>query len=154
MTVEEEHYLKQELYALVQRGSFIFDFIQEGSLDGVWYWDLQKPEHEWMSPRFWETLGYDPREKKHLASEWQQLIDPDDLKTAIQNFEEHCKDPNHPYDQIVRYRHRNGSIVWVRCRGLAIRDAEGKPIRMLGAHTDITKQKEAEELLIKKKGLS
>ena len=143
----ENHYLREELYALVQKDTGIFDFIQDGSLDGIWYWDLERPENEWMSPRFWTTLGYDPHEMKHLASEWQDLIDPDDLQVAIANFQRHCEDPAHPYDQIVRYRHKEGHTVWVRCRGIAIRDAAGKPIRMLGAHADLTSSKQVEEEL-------
>ncbi len=91
-----------------------------------------------MSPRFWEVFGHDPEEKQHLAAEWQHMIHPDDLQTAISNFEQHCADPSYPYDQVVRYQHKNGSTVWVRCRGMAIRDEKGKPIRMLGAHIDVT----------------
>ena len=135
---ENDHYLKRELYDLVGRDTTIFDFLQDGSLDGIWYWDLESPENEWMSPRFWNLLGYDPQEKQHLAAEWQDMIFKDDLKVALDNFKKHCQDPNHPYDQIVRYRHRDGSTVWVRCRGLAIRDESGKAIRMLGAHVDLT----------------
>jgi len=125
----------------------IFEFIQSGSLDGIWYWDLINPENEWMSPKFWEVFGYDPDEMKDLASEWQDIIFQDDLKVAIDNFGKHCADPNHPYDQIVRYKHKNGSTVWIRCRGLAIRDESGNAIRMLGAHTDITDLKEIEKEL-------
>ena len=145
----EEHYLKQELYSLFKLDNTLFEFLQTGSLDGVWYWDLTTFNDEWMSPRFWEVLGYDPAEKKHLASEWQDLIFQDDLKVAIDNFNNHCADANHPYDQVVRYRHKNGSTIWVRCRGIAIRDETGKPIRMLGVHTDLTEQKKAEEDLRK-----
>ena len=132
MVCMQENYLKQELYTLLNTDGRIFEFIQSGSLDGIWYWDLEKPENEWMSPKFWTTIGYDPDEKRHMASEWQHIIFQDDLKLAMENFRKHCQDPNHPYDQIVRYRHKNGSIVWIRCRGMAIRDANGKPIRMLG----------------------
>lgn len=142
-------YLKNELYALINNDTSIFEFIQSGSLDGIWYWDLENPEIEWMSPKFWETLGYNPDEKKHLASEWQDIIFQEDLKLAIENFEKHCEDPNHPYDQIVRYKHKNGSTVWIRCRGLAIRNKNGKAIRMLGAHTDITDLKETEKEISK-----
>ena len=135
----DDHYLKQELYDLVQSDPAIFEFIQSGSLDGLWYWDLTEPEIEWMSPRFWEVLGFDPETKTHLVAEWQDLIFEEDLRTAVENLERHCADPSHPYDQTVRYRHRDGHTVWVRCRGIAIRDENGTPIRLLGAHTDLTR---------------
>ncbi len=135
------------MYELVKTDTSIFEFLQEGSLDGIWYWDLEKVENEWMSPRFWALFGYDPSEKKHLASEWQDIIDPEDLKVALENFNKHCENPDHPYDQTVRYTHKNGSSVWVRCRGIAIRDANGKPIRMLGAHNDVTQMKLQEQII-------
>ncbi len=138
-------YLKEELYNLINRDTSIFEFIQSGSLDGIWYWDLENPEIEWMSPKFWETLGYSAEEKKHMAKEWQSIIFQEDLKTAIKNFEKHCADPNYPYDQIVRYKHKKGFTVWIRCRGMAIRNDAGKAIRMLGAHTDISDLKRAQK---------
>ena len=144
MSQQDAHYLKQELYSLVKSGDSIFEFLIAGSLDGVWYWNLENPIDEWMSPRFWEVLGYEPNEKKHLSSEWQDIINQDDLKMALENFKLHCDNPDVPYDQIVRYRHRDGSTVWIRCRGVAIRDENGKPIRMLGAHNDVTSLKNAE----------
>ena len=148
------HYLEEELERLVREDPSIFQWLQAGSLDGLWYWDLEQPEHEWMSPRFWTTLGYDPATKQHQPSEWRDLINPDDLVVAVENFNRHCADPSYPYDQIVRYRHREGSTVWVRCRGVAIRDAQGKPLRMLGAHNEISSLKEAEqEALAARQGL-
>ena len=134
----KEHYLKTELYALIQSDISVFDFIQQASLDGMWYWDLEDPEHEWMSAGFWQTLGYDPEEMQHLASEWKDIVHPDDLKVAVENFEKHIQDPGYPYDQIVRYTHKNGSTVWIRCRGMAIRNKQGKAIRMFGAHNDVS----------------
>jgi len=131
-------YLEEEFYNKLKEDISIFDFLQNGSLDGVWYWDLEKPENEWMSPRFWEVLGYDPKEMKHLTSEWQDKINQNDLKIALENFYKHIENTEHSYDQIVRYTHKNGSIAWIRCRGMAIRDENGKPIRMLGTHNDLT----------------
>lgn len=32
-------YLKNELYTLINNNTSIFEFIQSGSLDGIWYWD-------------------------------------------------------------------------------------------------------------------
>lgn len=137
MTIDE-NYLKQELYLEIQQNPQLVDFLLTGSLDGVWYWDLERPENEWMSPEFWRSLGIDPHTKQHSSDEWQDLVYKDDLADALANLKRHCADPSHPYDQIVRYRHADGSIVWVRCRGLAIRDADGNAIRMFGAHTNVT----------------
>jgi hypothetical protein len=56
--MNQNNYLKTELYEMIQKDSKIFDFLQENSLDGVWYWDLENPQNEWLSPKFWEVLGY------------------------------------------------------------------------------------------------
>lgn len=147
--MSNDHYLKKELFDLIQSDPEIFKFIQFGSLDGIWYWNLENQEDEWIGPKFWEILGYDPSKKKHKASEWQDIINKDDLKLALSNFKKHYEDKNHPYDQVVRYTHKNGSTVWVRCRGLIIRDNTGKPIRMLGAHNELTALKQTEIELTK-----
>ncbi len=143
------HYLQEELYERIQSNPELFNFLREASLDGLWYWDLESPENEWMDDRFWEILGVDPATKKQKTSEWQDLIHPEDLELAIQNFNQHCEDPSFPYDQIVRYKHQDGSTVWVRCRGIAIRNQEGKPVRMLGAHNELTELKQKELELLK-----
>lgn len=144
--MKEISYLQEELYNLVKTDDLIFEFLQSGALDGIWYWDLENIENEWMSDKFWTLLGYDPSEKKPLASEWKNIIDPEDLNLATLNLQKHLENPSYPYDQIVRYTHKNGSIVWLRCRGVAIYGLDGKPKRLLGAHNDlslvINKQKE------------
>src|SRR6056297_1267331 len=148
---EKENYLKEELHKMIQTEQMVFDFIQESSLDGLWYWDLENMENEWMNAKFWTTLGYDPEVMPHQSSAWQSIINHDDLKLATENFKKHMENPDYPYDQVVRYRHKNGSTVWIRCRGLIIRDKKGKPIRMIGAHQDITFLKEKERELEKER---
>ena len=151
MEYADDNYLKEELYQLLKTNDSIFDFIQAGSLDGLWYWDLENPKNEWMNEKFWTVLGYDPDEMPHKASAWQNIIHSEDLQDATKNMTKHLEDPNHPYDQIVRYTHKNGSTVWIRCRGLAIRDNNGKPIRMIGAHQNITELKDVERSVIRER---
>ena len=142
---EDEHYLKTELYELVRKDPAIFEFLQAGSLDGIWYWDVERQDQEWMSPRFKELFGYRDDEIPNTSEWWMANIFPEDRDVALDNFAKHLADADHPYDQIVRYRHRDGSTVWVRCRGLAVRDEKGEPVRLLGCHTDVTALKRAEE---------
>ncbi len=146
---DNSSYLKDELYEKVKTDSEVFNFLQDGSLDGIWYWDIEKPLNEWLSPRFKDLFGYRDEEIPNTSEWWQKNINPAHLKLVMDNFEEHCKNPNHRYDQIVCYRHKDGSDVWVRCRGLAIRDENGKPVRMLGAHTDVTELIKTQNELVK-----
>lgn len=132
------HYLNLELQAKLKSDDDIWDFLRMSCLDGMWYWDLEQPENEWMSPEFWRLFGYDPATRPHRPESWFEIIHPDDKDLAVENLRRHIEDPAHPYNQIVRYRHAEGHMIWVRCRGLAIRDETGKAIRLLGAHTDLT----------------
>ncbi len=145
----EENYLKKELYNLIKQEDAIFDFLQSAAIDGLWFWDLNRPENEWMNAKFWTTLGYDPSKMPHKSSAWQDIIFKEDLKNVYENFARHVEDPTYPFDQVVRYHHKLGYTVWIQCRGIVWRDNKGKPSKMLGAHTDITKLKKAEESLRK-----
>ena len=100
-----------------------------------------------MNSRFWTTLGYDPASMSNDANVWQRIIFPEDLELVTNGINRHQNDPSIPYDEIVRYRHQNGSTVWIRCRGIVLRDESGIPIRMLGAHTDVTALKQKEHSL-------
>lgn len=123
-------------------------FYIEASGDGYWDWYIQK-DYEYMSPRFWEILGYSPDEKPHKPSAWQDIIFEDDLKLVLDNLDMHVKTKGqHPYEQQVRYHHKNGSTVTVLCRGKVIEwDEQDNPVRMVGTHTDITELKEKEQKL-------
>jgi PAS domain S-box-containing protein len=140
----DEPPLKTELYALVQRERAIVDFLQDGSLDGIWYLDIEHPECCWLSPRFKAVFGYGEHELDDTNAFFNAQIHADDLARAQAAFGAHLADPRVPYDETLRYWHKDGSIVWVRCRGMAIRDTTGRPVRMLGAHSDITSLKRAE----------
>lgn len=142
---DDRHYLESELDQLLQTGTDVWSFLLGDALDGVWFWDLENPDQEYMSPEFWRLFGVDPASKKHLASEWKDMIFPEDIALVTENLERHLADPSHPYDLTLRYNHVDGGVVWVRCRGFAIRNDSGKPVRLMGVHTDISAQKREEQ---------
>ncbi|MBB4287394.1 PAS domain-containing sensor histidine kinase [Roseospira goensis] len=138
------HWLRDELFERIRQDPTIIRFLDAGATDGLWYRALDPEGAEWLSPRFKALFGYADDEVENATAWWQARIHPDDLVVVRENFEKHKADPAHPFDQVVRYRHRDGHTVWVRCRGQIIRDAEGHPVRMLGSHTDVTALKQAE----------
>lgn len=142
------HYLRKELYQLIKSDESIFDFIQESSLDGLWYWDLENPEELWMNVKFWRTLGYDSAGMAHKTKAWEQLIFQEDLQAAKKDFQNLLTNPSFPYHREMRYRHKDGSTIWISCRAFAIRDGKGKSIRVVGAHINLTELKRKEQLLV------
>ncbi|MBZ0134946.1 MAG: PAS domain-containing protein [Planctomycetes bacterium] len=134
----QEHHLKQELLERLGSDPLVFRYLESGALDGMWYWDVQQPKHVWLSPGYKALFGYTDDEVPNDSDWWQQNIHPDDLPLVLDNFKRHFKDPGCPFDQVVRYRHKQGHLVSVRCRGVATRDESGRAVRMLGTHTEVS----------------
>ena len=113
--------------------------IEVAGLDGWWDWRPQDGV-EYFSDRFWEILGYDPKQMPNSPDAWQDKIHPDDLPRAIDDFYEHERTKGaFPYHMPVRYKHAKGHWVHVICRGQIVQwDKNGKALRMVGTHTDIT----------------
>ena len=143
-----EQLSKDQLIELIQRLENERMAFIESSYDGYWDWHIQDG-YEYMSPRFWEMFGIDPKTKKHDPGEWQDIINQDDLKLALANFQKHVDTRGaHPYNQEVRYRHVDGHDVTVYCRGQVIEwSDDGQPLRMIGTHTDITMLKRTNQQL-------
>ena len=121
------------------RQSDILLFLQDGLHDG--YWDSHfQTGYEYMSPRFWQMLGYQPDEKAHNPNEWKSICHPIDLELAQTDLEAHIATRGeHPYCPNLRFRHKNGSWVIVQRRGrVVVWDRTGLAVRMVGTHTDIT----------------
>jgi PAS domain S-box-containing protein len=60
------------------------------------------------------------------------LVLSEDIEVAGLNVRLHLENPNHPYDILIRYYHKNGSIVSMRCRGRGLIEEDGKVHRMIG----------------------
>ncbi len=73
---------------------------------------------------------------------------PDDLCVSNKLLEKHFAGELDWYDFECRMKHKNGHWVWIHSRGrLVSRSPDGKPLRMFGTHTDITRRKKVEEVL-------
>lgn len=136
----------EELKKKLRDQEILFDNILEGTLAGYWDWYIQD-DYEYMSPGFKSMFGYEDHEIPNHPTAWQEIIHPDDLPYVFEVFDKHVSSKGKiPYDNQVRYFHKDGSIVWVYCRGKVIEwDETGQPIRMVGCHVDITKLKKAED---------
>ncbi|MDY7102403.1 MAG: PAS domain-containing sensor histidine kinase [Actinomycetota bacterium] len=140
-----DHPLRTELYERVQEDASIFDFLHEVSLDGIWYLDVTAPNRMWASRRFEETLGIEPGAASSVTDWWERSVHPEDREELWSAFVGHLAHPERPLDHVARYCRTDGAVVWVRIRGMAMRDESGEVTRVLGAHTDVTELKRAEQ---------
>lgn len=126
----------------------LLNIILEDTLAGFWDWNIPANE-EYLSPTFKKMFGYEDHELENKPETWQNLIFKEDLPIVLKNFEEHVKTKGEiPFDNIVRYKHKNGSTVNVICKGNVIEwNDDGSPLRMVGSHIDITKVKNTEKEL-------
>lgn len=119
----------------------------ESTGDGVWDCDL-KHHKMILSDRFKEMCGYDFDELPEDMQEIDQHIHPDDMPRVREDRLAHLEGRTPTYISEHRVRCKDGSWKWLLTRGLVIsRDAQGKPLRMIGTHTDITNRKQSEALI-------
>lgn len=131
------HYLEQELTNKYGFDSTILSILSNQVFSGIWFWDLENPEEEYFDDQFWHTLGYDPREMPAKSDAWQSMVHPEDLQEAFKLVQSHLANPSVPYKQVLRYQHKLGHTIYIHCTGQAV-VKEGKPVRLLGVHFEIT----------------
>jgi PAS domain S-box-containing protein len=119
----------------------------EGTNDGVWDWNVSTGV-TYHDQRWSQMLGYDIGEIPDTIESWNNLVHPDDLPACLAATDDHFARRTALYHHEYRMRTRQGDWKWILDRGKVVnRDAKGKPLRMVGMHTDVTARKNLEQRL-------
>ncbi len=119
----------------------------ESTGDGVWDWHI-RDEVEYYSTRYKEMYGYSEDKVWQRSDDYADLVHPDDKAQMMRDQQAHFDGKTTNYVNEHRVRCKDGSWKWILSRGTVIsRDPQGKPLRMLGTHTDISKRKEIDALI-------
>lgn len=92
-------------------------------------------------------LGYTEDEIENHFAAWKRLLHPEDIERALAHLKAYFEGKAGSFELEHRLRHKDGSYRWILARGVALRDAQGRPTRMAGSHVDLTDRKQAEENL-------
>ncbi len=129
-----------ELYVSEER----FSLAMRGANDGLWDWNLETDE-VYYSPRWKSMLGYEENELMNHFNTWASLVHPEDKAFVLKKVNDYVSGRTDTYEVEMRMRHKDGHDVFVLSRAfLALREFDGKPIRLAGTHVDITERKKAE----------
>ena len=115
-----------------------------GSNDGLWDWDLVSDVF-YASVRWKLMLGLPAETPLARAHDWFSYVHGEDLVELRTVLDRHLAGEAPHFEHEFRMRHRDGTDRWILCRGVAVRNDAGSPVRMAGSHTDITERRRIQD---------
>lgn len=110
--------------------------------------DLRNGIRNTRSPEYLKLHGLDERSIHEPHEAWKARIHPDDREEAERRLLGAVANGAIDYhDEYRIIRPNDGRIRWINSRAKIERDEDGKPLRFIGAHIDVTERREAEEAL-------
>lgn len=122
------------------------------ALDGtglcLWQLDIPSGKLVIFNRRWGAMLGFQPKETDANFESWKESLHPEDAAEVLQAFNDHIAGKAPYYEALHRMIAKNGSITWVLDRGRVSEwDEQGVPLKVIGTHIDMTKEKQYEEQL-------
>lgn len=141
--IAERRQVEASLRASEERWSFAL----QGAVEGVWDWNNQTQEMQFS--RGWkEMLGFAEDEIGSDYAEWTRRVHPEDLQRVLAEVQANVDGKTEIYSCEYRLKAKDGSWKWILDRGMVVnRDAQGRALRMIGTHADVTERREREEAL-------
>jgi len=126
-----------------------FQFALDASTVGIWDWDMVTNSVFYSSLSL-KILELESTDIFDDPERWDKIVHPDDLPKYYSDIHEHFDNKIPFYENYHRVMTSSGNYKWILDRGKVIkRDENGKPLRVIGTHTDVSAQKEKELELLK-----
>jgi PAS domain S-box-containing protein len=124
-----------------------WQFALEGAGDGLWDWNVKS--NEVFFSRQWKTmLGFEEHEITNMLGEWEKRVHPEDKDRVLSDLRRHLDGHSPVYVNEHRMLCKDGTYKWILDRGKVVSWTEdGKPLRAIGTHSDISERKRSEEAL-------
>ncbi len=111
---------------------------------GAWEWDIVGNRVSW-SDSLYLMHGIQKSEFDGRVEAFASLVHPEDRDGVSRAIERSLRE-NIPYELTFRALKPNGETVWLFTNAIVVRDGD-QPVRMIGATTDVTELKRAEQAL-------
>jgi len=121
------------------------ELAQDAAGMGMFDWDINRDQII-CNERYCKLFGLPPQELMLRGEELQKMIHADDHDRIKREIRELPKGEA-GYNTEYRVLWPSGPVKWISSKAMLFGDEDGKPYRMIGAITDITKQKYSEAAL-------
>ena len=128
---------EEELSSVKER----LEYAIAGTESGLWDWNVRS-NALYLAPQWKKTIGYEDDELPNEFDTFKRHVVKEDFERIMQQVQEHFNHERPQIDLMVKMYHKDGSLRWIHDKGRALFDANGKPYRMLGFHTDRTEEYE------------
>ncbi len=128
----------------LQQSTRRYDLATSVAHVGVWDLDLLDNSF-YLDPNVKTLLGYSDNEIPNDLEAWSQYVHPDDRELVSSTVQDHLQGNTPEFNLKHRMMHKDGSVRWIHAKGVAMRDTNGEPIRLIGTDMDVTRQVKAEE---------
>ncbi len=121
-----------------------FRIAAECASDIVYDWNLPTDSVKYfgaVKERAHEKRAFLPETRK----EYWDIVHPEDRDRVRCALEEHLRDGT-PFSVEYRILDENGSFIIISDRGTAIRNSRGVPVKLIGAVSNITERKQADQM--------
>ncbi|HEY0039574.1 MAG TPA: PAS domain-containing protein [Flavisolibacter sp.] len=136
---------KKKAELAIQEAEERRQFAFEASNQAAWDWDMQTNEVIYSSS-YKKMYGFVDDEISADVQEWSSRIHPEDRKKIKEDLDKHIQSNDPVYETTYRLRLKNGEYKWIFARGKLISKApDGKPLRMIGTHADLTEKLKVDE---------
>jgi PAS domain S-box-containing protein len=130
----------------------LFLQIAENIREVFWLFDLQEQRLLYVSPAYDQIWGRSRESLYERYDNWVESIHEEDVKHAQETFN-HILDTGGGEPREYRIVRPDGTERWISDTGYAVKDGNGKIVRITGIAEDITERKKAEEALATKASL-
>ena len=131
---------------LLKRNEARLALAAEGANDGLWEWDLRTQEF-YFSNRWLSMIGLPGPARIGRPDEWTSRVHEEDRASLKKALELHLTGKQEHLCHEHRVLHENGTYRRFLVRGVAVRGAGRRPVRIAGSLTDTTEQAIARERL-------
>ena len=122
------------------------ELVLQASSEGFSDWNLLT-HAIYFSPRWKSILGYDDHELDNSLAMWESVVFEEDRHASQQLTQDYNEGRVDHFSLVQRYRHKNGSTVHMLTRLLHVMDDQGRVVRMVGSHLDVTQMVEMQAAL-------